>query len=720
MEPTGSGRSVHLSQETNGHGSPHQSAHPKVKASLPDLHPGTQKSAKALAVKAIKMHKIFSIQGPYPVIRAALRARGWVEQPLQCSKQPRQSRGSRSSSNDVCTSDDDNTDYAEREQEHDELHSLVSHYVQNEMVYFYWLNRRNAIDTTCLQKKQIINHFARTDSFTTKVGLCMNLRNLHWFATADPDTFFPRCYKLTAEDERHAFIEDYRRTACTSLLKYTVEQGQSEETNPNSQSVQGQRNGKNKEFNPLPLSQMVNSALVICHEYLGSLEHSDIDTNTKSFTEKEWTEFLNSYYLFVHGRAQTKISEDLFSCCKAMLQRLEKVSPQLSIGGMQNLWIIKPGAKSRGRGIKCMKRLDQILTSVDIDPKLPSKDKWVVQKYIEQPFLVHGTKFDVRQWFLVTDWNPLTVWFYNKCYLRFSTQLYSLDKLDSSVHLCNHSIQKSLSPAQQRHRGIPADNMWSDEQFRDFLASRGQEALWETVVVPGMKKALIHTLQTTQDATESRKNTFELFGADFVFGQDLHPWLIEINSSPTMAPSTTVTARLCAAVQKDTLRVILDRKRDCTANTGDFQLIYEQAAVEAPAYTGVNLRVEGLAVQRLCRLPPLGSSRHSAAKRNRKENAAAKKETSLLKVSVEKEALKNNKVPLHPTKIKLNLPTTVNKSSLSEKSHSESNWKRQADVKHVHLDSVQLSITEKYKVSLLQDATAPKLPRLAVKHFANA
>ncbi|XP_037535046.1 tubulin monoglycylase TTLL3 [Nematolebias whitei] len=707
MEAAGSAHPVHLSQDGRQPSrAPHlDTKHTQVKDFLPVLNPGLN-IAKALANKAVKMHKVFSIQGPYPVIRAALRARGWVEQHHRCFRQQHQHSESRFSSNDAAYSDDESSDHAEMEQDPDRLHSLMSCLVRNEMVYFYWTNHRDAVSKSTLQKEQMINHFAKVTSFTTKAGLCVNLRNLHWFDSADPDTFFPRCYRLAVKDERHAFIEDYRRTACTSLLKYIVERDRdigSKGTIRNVQDVQGQKKKNKQGLKQLTLSQLINTALSICQKYLDSLEHRDIDTSreaSQTLTQEQWAEFIQSYYLVVHGGAQIKSSSNSVSCCQAMLEKLEQVSPQLSIDGVQNIWIIKPGAMSRGRGIKCAKRLDQILKLVDVDLVLIMDNKWVVQKYIEQPLLVHGTKFDVRQWFLVTDWNPLTVWFYKKCYMRFSTQPFSLDTLDRSVHLCNNSIQKHMRPSQQRHPGIPADNMWQDNQFQAFLASQGQEALWKTVVVPGMKKAVIHALQTAQDLVESRKNTFELYGADFLLGQDLHPWLIEINASPAMAPSTSVTARLCAAVQEDTLRVVLDRRVDRTANTGDFQLIYKQAAVEVPQYIGIDLLLKGYTIKRPCSLPPLTPSHHSAAKRRglQKDKDPAL-DKIMPKMLFKRGKVKNNSrkalpspLPsephvLRPAEITLHLPMRAKKPAPFPESHTILS-KRRAEVRNVCSDNL--------------------------------
>jgi tubulin monoglycylase TTLL3/8 len=94
--------------------------------------------------------------------------------------------------------------------------------------------------------------------------------------------------------------------------------------------------------------------------------------------------------------------------------------------------------------------------------------------------------------------------------------------------------------------------MWSHQEFKEkYLTKINRNDAWDEIIYPGMKNAILCSMLSTQDIIESRKNTFELYGADFMIGEDLKPWLIEINCSPTMARSTVVTTTLCDNVLED-------------------------------------------------------------------------------------------------------------------------------------------------------------------------
>lgn len=84
--------------------------------------------------------------------------------------------------------------------------------------------------------------------------------------------------------------------------------------------------------------------------------------------------------------------------------------------------------------------------------------------------------------------------------------------------------------------------------------AKGQPEIWQTTIYPGMRQSIICTLLASQDTMDTRKNCFELFGADFMLSESFEPWLIEINSGPSMSSSTSVTARMCAQVLEDVIK----------------------------------------------------------------------------------------------------------------------------------------------------------------------
>lgn len=142
---------------------------------------------------------------------------------------------------------------------------------------------------------------------------------------------------------------------------------------------------------------------------------------------------------------------------------------------------------------------------------------------------------------------------YKESYLRFSSQQYNLLNYHESVHLTNHAIQKKYTNGVRDER-LPNENMWDCHTFQAYLRQIGQMEMWTERIYPGMQKAIIGTLLASQENMDRRINTFELFGADFMISEDFYPWLIEINSSPDLGATTSVTARMCPQCLEDIIK----------------------------------------------------------------------------------------------------------------------------------------------------------------------
>jgi tubulin monoglycylase TTLL3/8 len=283
----------------------------------------------------------------------------------------------------------------------------------------------------------------------------------------------------------------------------------------------------------------------------------------------------------------------------------------------RNMWIVKPAAKSRGRGIQTFNDLPKLLRYVDAGQG--GSAHWVAQKYMENPAFIAGRKFDIRQWVVVTDWNPLTVYFYGEFYVRISVDRYSCEdaSMDNAyVHLVNNSIGKNH---QDFGKEIHAEDgqkiegyMMSMQQYSSYLAHSSGDTSTDHVgkIQARMKEIAIQSLMCGSDLIEHRKNSWELYGFDFMVDEESVPWLIEINSSPACDYSTPTTERYVQQALVELLDVVLDvrdyeaerqrtRKTSVRASlekpsTGLWEEVYKGPTLETPAACfGIDMSLRG-------------------------------------------------------------------------------------------------------------------------------
>lgn len=201
----------------------------------------------------------------------------------------------------------------------------------------------------------------------------------------------------------------------------------------------------------------------------------------------------------------------------------------------KGFWIAKPVASSRGRGISIISHPNQVCL----------EEQTVVCKYISNPLLVDGFKFDLRIYVMVTSFDPLRVYIFQEGLARFSTVRYDGSPLNlgnTFMHLTNYSINK-------KNRGYVKcsdpdiedyGNKWSMSALLRYLKNEGYDTATmmmkiEDLIIKTLLSAEVPVANACRMFLPHRENCFELFGFDVILDEDCKPWLLEVNLSPSLA-----------------------------------------------------------------------------------------------------------------------------------------------------------------------------------------
>jgi tubulin polyglutamylase TTLL9 len=164
-----------------------------------------------------------------------------------------------------------------------------------------------------------------------------------------------------------------------------------------------------------------------------------------------------------------------------------------------------------------------------------SVEAYIVQRYISNPFLIGGKKFDLRVYVLVTSFSPLTVWFHRSGFSRFSHTRYSADPADIAntfVHLTNVAIQKTAENYDARSGGKMDLRHLKLYLIAQFGREMVDELFWR------IQMLVLRSLFAVQQVMINDQHCFELYGYDIMIDDALKPWLIEVNTSPSLSANT--------------------------------------------------------------------------------------------------------------------------------------------------------------------------------------
>ncbi|EAR98745.2 tubulin tyrosine ligase family protein (macronuclear) [Tetrahymena thermophila SB210] len=192
------------------------------------------------------------------------------------------------------------------------------------------------------------------------------------------------------------------------------------------------------------------------------------------------------------------------------------------------------------------------------------EDNLMAQKYVANPHLLEGHKYDFRVYLLIASTDPLII-YYHDGFLRLSILKYDKNSKEKSIHFANTNLAKDLFENAEQYKNITGMTeaemrnfqMWNMSRYEDFLVSKGKvKRGWlDDYLRPELQKAFIHAVKMSEHAFLKDPRVFEMFGLDFLFDENLNLWFIECNASPVLQGTSEEKMIFQSELVRDLLQI---------------------------------------------------------------------------------------------------------------------------------------------------------------------
>lgn len=261
-----------------------------------------------------------------------------------------------------------------------------------------------------------------------------------------------------------------------------------------------------------------------------------------------------------------------------------------------SIWIMKPPAKAQGKGIFLFTKISQVAEWRNNHRRLqggaegsssaaqsaanaatPNQpEPYLAQRYVDNPHLVGGKKYDLRIYALVTSFAPLTVWLHRTGFARFCHHRYSLKDVENTfIHVTNVAVQKT-NPKYTAQSGCKYGIRSLKQYFASTIGADAANKLFGDI-----QDLILKTLHAVQKIMMNDKHAFEMYGYDILIDETMRPWLMEVNSSPSLTAETPADYHLKFNLLEDMFNII-DMERRLKGNeerVGGFDLIWRNGPV---------------------------------------------------------------------------------------------------------------------------------------------